>query len=197
LKTHSLKALKIICLLWISASAFAAPLSSVISQTYELAEPDGLQEIYDRVKAADWEKAFTQNPVRDMSAFQPFHLPLTTETRTRYHIPWYTLDIDLADHHGKVVYPKGFRFNPLDYITMPTRLVVFPENQIDSLREHFKPHDMLILSQGDVFEAMKKLRKPVFILDKRLAERFGLQVSPSIIRQSGTTLQIDEIEAVL
>ena len=40
----------------------------------------------------------------------------------------YTLDRDIADEKGNVVYPKGYTFNPLDYITYPGTLVILDGN---------------------------------------------------------------------
>ena len=38
--------------------------------------------------------------------------------KTFYPDPSYVLDMDIKDINGKIIYPKGYKFNPLNYIKM-------------------------------------------------------------------------------
>lgn len=95
----------------LSFGASAASTSNTIGQVYGIAEPDALAEIEQRVRAVDWSKELNKN--RDSWAtFQGVPLPVSKKTQTRTHVPFYTSLIDVPDKDGKVLYPKGYTFNP-------------------------------------------------------------------------------------
>lgn len=165
--------------------------TSTIGKTFSISEPDGLQEIEDRAETVDWQAAVSkgfQNP----SAARPEPVEFATENKTRYHVPWYRAEFDVKDRDGTVVYPKGYQFNPLEYVTLPQRLVFIAEPHAKWAQERLDPTDMVIISSGDYRDIAVELSRPVFVLDSRLKQRLNVQAVPSIITQEGSTLRIDE-----
>ncbi|CAH6291122.1 MULTISPECIES: TraU family protein [Citrobacter] len=177
----------------LSFGASAASTSNTIGQVYGIAEPDALAEIEQRVRAVDWSKELNKN--RDSWAtFQGVPLPVSKKTQTRTHVPFYTSLIDVPDKDGKVLYPKGYTFNPLQFVHLPQRIVVISPGQEEWLQSNVKSTDMVLYTHGDVIKKSESLDRPAFILDKSLQQRLDIKVTPTIVSQEGTHLVINEYE---
>ena len=111
----------------------------------------------------------------------------------------YTLGNDIPDGKGGVLYPKGYAFNPLDYVNLTSILVVI--NSEDKRQvEWFKSspygsdyHTRLLLSGGNYYALAEQLKRPVFYLMDDVAERLHLAAVPSVIRQNGKKLEVMEV----
>ncbi|MDM2765715.1 MULTISPECIES: TraU family protein [Citrobacter] len=177
----------------LSFSATASTVGNTIGQVYDIAEPDALAEIEQRVKAVDWTKELNKN--RDSwGAFKGIPLPYAKETRTRTYVPFYTSVIDVPDKNGRILYPKGYTFNPLQFVHLPQRIVVISPGQEDWLKENVTDTDMVLYTHGDVLTKGESIGRPAFILDANLQHRLDIKVTPSIVRQEGAHLIIDEFE---
>lgn len=177
------------------SSLLAMPLlaaeSHVIGRVYDIAEPDALQEIQSRVSQIDWQKVMSEGVERNTAA-QPVPLPGAKENRSRYHIPWYTTEFDVKDQTGAVIYPKGYRFNPLEHVRLPQRLVFIAEQDVPWAKNHLNTTDMVMITSGDYREIAVELERPVFILTEEVRDRMALQSVPAIVTQEGPTLRIEE-----
>lgn len=166
----------------------AAP---VMGQTYDIVEPDALTEIENKAASVDWGKALNK-PVEQWGALQGERLPWAHENRSRSVIPFYTTEFDITDSSGRVTYPKGFTFNPLEHVRLPQRIVVIDPSQQEWLPGHVLPTDQIIFTHGDVFKARQHLKVPVFILDTKTRQRLDVKVVPTIIEQKGKMLILHE-----
>lgn len=110
----------------------------------------------------------------------------------------YTLDNDLTDRNGNVLYPKGYRFNPLDYMSFTIGLVVIDgadPAQVKWFKEspYFSNHKMkLLLSDGYAQSLSSELNRAVFYLDKNIADRFQLGAVPCVVVQRNKYIQVTE-----
>ena len=162
--------------------------------TYSFAEPDALEEIQAKARSADIEKIMQKD--RDSwSAFRGLPLPLATQTKTRKYIPWYALEFDIKDAKGRIIYPKGFRFNPLQYTHLPYRIVIAKIDQFPHIKHLLRPTDMLIADTGDVIQAGLEFGQHIYIAEPGMKERFGVRAVPSFIKQVKYHFQIQEIAA--
>lgn len=170
-------------------------------KTYEIVEKDALTEIEERAKAVDWGKVF-DSAREKLKNFQPpdiARLSDAKEDRVFYVDMSYTLPYDIRDHDNNLLYPKGYTFNPLDYITYPNILVFINGSRDDHIKwfmesEYVNDHRvMLLLSDGSYYEVMRKLKRPVFYLTKQIKDRFHLQAVPSIVKQSGKKMEVKEV----
>lgn len=97
--------------------SFARYLGTV-GNVYPVVEPDALAEIKEAAARVDWEKAIDQRKKLPMiKNFKPgdLHpLPAATAARSFLVDMTYTLDADIPDGKGGVLYPRGFSFNPLN-----------------------------------------------------------------------------------
>jgi conjugal transfer pilus assembly protein TraW len=175
--------------------------SKILSNTYEIAEPDAYEEILNAVKRVNIEKykKMLQEKIRKHAVVDEFKIPYAKETRTRYFEPRYELPFDIVDANGRVIYPKGFTFNPLQYMTLHRVLILFDAK--NALHLNWLKNDgytkrwdvMFIAVKGDIVEAQKILKIPVYKASKGLLERFDVKRIPSIIRQDGNKLEITEV----
>ena len=189
----------IACALMIACSYAGTAHASVstIGRTWPIAEPDALAEI--EAKAAslpkDMSKAF--GPRERWSALKAAPLRRASADHVRSIVPFYTLDFDIKLPDGKLLYPKGFSFNPLTYVRMPQRLVIVHPRDMSFALRTARPSDFILLASlgkenGDPIALSEKTGRAVFILEERVKERLGLTVAPVVVAQAGTRLILTE-----
>jgi conjugal transfer pilus assembly protein TraW len=189
-----------IALLSIAHFAGATLHLGTVGETYPVIESDVVAEL--RQEAAKL-AAKNKLPVsRQMKTYQPANLhplPRATANRSFAVDMSYTLNQDLLDGQDRVLYGKGYTFNPLDYIAFPGGLVVI--DGADPVQiEWFKKtpyagnhRAKLLLSNGSAFELTEKLKRPVFYLTNDIAERLRLTAVPSIVVQKEDKMLVQEI----
>lgn len=167
-----------------------------IGQTYSIAEGDKLKDIEKAVEQTDWQKVLTKDQ-DSWGAFSGIPLPAAKEDNVRRFIPWYTAEFEMRDpRNGAVLYPKGFTFNPLQYVTMPWRVVVVSPDQDDWLLANVKPTDEVIYTSGNVLKKTSDLalNRRVYVLNTPVVERFKLRSVPSIVEQHDKSMQVTEVD---
>ena len=173
----------------------------VVGETYPIVEPDVVAELK--------EQAATKNHFRDdellerMKTYQPddlHHLPRVTRDRTFLVDMTYTLDRDLLDGDGRIIYPRGFTFNPLDYVSFSGGMLVIDGSDPAQIKWFKKTpyasnHQVrLLLSDGYANELINQLKRSVFYLTDEIAERLQLAAVPSLVIQSNDKLEVREIK---
>ncbi|MFH7319288.1 hypothetical protein ACHHRT_01615 [Desulfurivibrio sp. D14AmB] len=183
--------------------AMAAKHLGTAGQTFDLAEKDALAEIMEAAARVDWESVFDKEKMRQtISQYRPTDLrtlPKTQRDRVFLVDMTYSLEMDIPDGKGGILYPKGFTFNPLDYVSMTSIFVVI--NGSDPLQvEWFSASDhaddfrvRLILTDGDYIGLIRALERPVFYLSPPMADRFRLTSVPSVVRQKGRFIEVQEV----
>jgi len=175
--------------------------TSTIGRTWPISEPDALAEI--EAKAAslprDMSKEF--GPRSHWSAMRSANLLTTSATRTRNVVPFYTLDMDVRLPDGRVLYPRGYTFNPLDYVTLTQRLIIVHPSDLNWALSQAAPADWIVLAApvaksaaaADPIALGRKIGRPIFLLEQRIKDRLGLTAAPVIVRQVGKKLELREI----
>ncbi|MDT8342631.1 MAG: hypothetical protein RQ751_14065 [Longimicrobiales bacterium] len=187
----------------VSAPAPAKNLGQV-GRVYPIAEPDALQEIEERAAAIRWEEVLPEEKRRALVVdYRPRDLaplPRAEEERVRAVDMTYTLEVDLPDGKGGILYPKGYTFNPLEYVFYPNVLVVLdgsdPE-QVTWFRESSLARDprvRLLLSGGSWSEVSAALERPVYYLTAPLRQRLQLEAVPAVLWHSGVVMEVKEID---
>lgn len=169
---------------------------------YPIAEPDALEEIRARAAAVDWKKIFNRERMsRRVREYRPDNLvklPAAGKQRIFLTDMTHTLDMDITDGKGGILYPKGYRFNPLDYIHLTRTLVIINGNdkrQVEWFRASPWNKDlnaMLLLTEGSYYKLGERLKRPVFYADRLLVTKLGLKAVPSVAVQKGRMMEVRE-----
>ena len=171
-----------------------APTVGRVGTVYPIAEMDALAEIEaraDRVK-------FDPEQFGDSDgwgATQSHLLPLATEDAERTFLPLHTTDFEITDQSGDVLYPSQYTFNPLQYATLPGRIIVVPDDRVDWALAEATPMDMVLLSGGNALTEMDRTGKSIFAISPIIAERLGVERIPVIVTQEGAQLVLREFDA--
>lgn len=190
----------ILCL--IPSISFARTLGT-FGAIYPIAERDAISEIEDRARKINWKRILTHLE-RKGAQFRPSdlrELPHAHKSRVRTIDMTYVLDVDVPDpeHPGTVLYPKGFSFNPLQYMTLPGNLVIFDatdRRQCEWLRSSpvVNTSTILLATSGSVDDMERLFNRPVYFAEGWLIDRLNIQATPSIARQQSGTLVVEEID---
>ena len=172
--------------------------TSTIGRTWPIAEPDAMSEIEARAAAQPANIANRFGPRERWSAMRSASLGRATVDRTRSIVPFYTLDQEIRLPDGKLLYPKGFTFNPLTYVSLPQRLIIVQPGDLAWALKTATITDFILLAAGgpkdaDALTLGERYGRAIFILEPRVKERLGLTVAPVIVRQVGQKLELTEV----
>ncbi|AOH86935.1 conjugal transfer protein TraW [Sphingomonas panacis] len=172
--------------------------TATIGRTWPIVEPDAMAEIEARAARQPANMAEKFGPRSGWSALKGATLGTANADRVRSVVPFYTLDTEIRLPDGKLLYPKGFTFNPLTYVTLPQRLVIVHPRDLGWATRTAALTDWIILTGGDAsgqdaLSLSEKVGRPLFILEERMKERLGLTVAPVMVRQVGQKLELTEV----
>lgn len=179
-----------------------------IGPTYPVAEKNLLDVIMARLRAkeASGELKRHELEARDRAAYavnnpRPVDgLRRALAARTFYFDPTFTLQSNVVDGTGAVLFPAGTRKNPLEVVSLSKHLLFFDARdpgqvaRARELIEHYQGKVKPILVGGSYLDLMKRWNKPVFYdQDGTLVRKFGIAAVPAIVSQEGQRLRIDEV----
>lgn len=183
----------------VAALFFFLPLSGVsFSKTvgvsgrvYPIVEKDAIEEIRERASRVDWGKYLDQKEWKEkIKGYRPPNLTVlhpANEDRSFLVDMTYTLEFDIQDGKGGILYPKGYTFNPLEYLPFSKTIVVINGMDDDEVSwfvnsEYSKRIDvMLLLTDGPWYDLSEEIGRNVFYLTRPVAERFNLVHTPSVV----------------
>ena len=179
-----------------------------IGPTYPVAEKNLLDVIMARLhaKEASGELKRHEQEARDRAAYavnnpRPVDgLRRARAARTFYFDPSFTLQSNVVDSTGAVLFPAGTRKNPLEVVSLSKHLLFFDARdpgqvaRARELIEHYQGKVKPILVGGSYLDLMKRWNKPVFYdQNGTLVRKFGIAAVPAIVSQEGQRLRIDEV----
>ena len=168
--------------------------------TYPISERDAYEEIMKKVKKANLAGRFLllKKHVMEHAAVNNQLGRATRDRVFRISIK-FQLPFDIKDHTGKIIYPQGYTFNPLEYVSFPFTLVFFDstsEKELEWLKKSglLDRHDtILITTRGSVFDASELTGRIVYLGDEKILRYFSVEKTPSIVYQDGKTMILREI----
>ena len=120
------------------------------------------------------------------------------DTTTRVDLT-HTLEQDLVDAQGTILYPAGFTFNPLQYVSLSGALVVIDGSDPEQVA-WFKDspyganHRALLLLSGGLAATLRdELDRPVAYLTEDIAQRLQLRAVPSVVMEQDQHLTVREV----
>ncbi len=196
-----------ICLCLLAIGVHAEDLGT-IGPTYDIAERDLIEvmkEKYRRMEKsgelAKLHEDYKNKVIEGIEKPRPVPGIKPTEiARTFYIDPTYTLERNIQDERGRILFPAGTKVNPFDYDSM-TRILLFFDGRdkkqiefalrvINESRQQVKP----ILVAGEPLSLMRKWKRQVYYdQGGALTRRFSIRQSPAVVRQEDKRLRVDEI----
>lgn len=188
----------------ILAAALSLTLLSNNGTSYPIAEPDMSVEIEQRAQQIDHDAV--QHQLADKyKNYTPPDLPAllpAKKSRSYYVDMTYTLDRDIptVDGNGKVtgvLYPQGYRYNPLEYMLAdPPPLVIFngdSKAERAFVAKRFKDNTsvMLILTAGKWQQIAEEMKRPVYFLKSSMAKKLNLAETVSVVYKEGKRMRVD------
>ena len=169
--------------------------------TYPIMEGDAISQMKKAIAGYDWEK-FKRKQREEINNYKPkdlVDLPTVREDKVFKVDMTGTIKEDILGKDGEVIYPKGYRYNPMEYVFM-RRIIVFingkDEKQIEWYKKSPYPADMrtmLLITDGSYLNVRKKLNVlTVYYANKEIIERMGIKAVPSVAVQKGTELEVRE-----
>lgn len=171
----------------------------VVGKVYSIKERDALEEVEAKAKTVDWKKEFGKIKPEKYRPKDLRNLPRAQKSSSFLVDMTYTLDMDIPDGKGGILYPKGYTFNPLDYIPFRKVMVVINAEDKDQVSWFKKsPYAgrvevMLLITDGSFVDTAKAVKHPVFYAMGKLVDRFNLKAVPSIVRQDGRFMLVEEV----
>ena len=179
-----------------------------IGPVYPIQEPHLLdfirQRLQEKERSGELKKLEEQARARGIDAVthpQPVAgIKLAETARTFYFDPTFTLDRNVLDDKGKLLFPAGTRKNPLEIVALSKHLLFFDardKRQVTRAREliaFYRGRVKPILVGGSYLDLMKSWRAPVYYDQQGvLTHRLGITQVPAIVSQEGLRLRIDEL----
>jgi len=128
-----------------------------------------------------------------------FNLPHAKEHKTFYVDTTFTLPEDITDEKGNVLFRKGTKINPLNYVSLSKTYVLIDENSDDQVRfarsflEKKPGKTTIILVDGDVLGWFKKTKVWAFKAPEELIERLCIEATPSVVTQEEALIKVEEV----
>jgi len=127
------------------------------------------------------------------------NLPHAKKHKTFYVDPTFVLPDDITDEKGNVLFQKGTKINPLDYVTLSKTYVLIDERSDEQVRfaqgllKKRPKRTTVILTDGDVFRWFEKTKVWAFKAPEELIERLCIEATPSVVSQEGKLIKVEEI----
>ena len=192
----------------LAAVLAALPVSAkdlgVRGATWPVAEPDLLEEIEARLVGmqrsgdlARMEDEARSRARRKLEEPEPVPgIAPATERRSRLFDPAIAVARDIRTPDGALIAAAGARVNPLERLPL-TRDLIFLDGrraaEIAWALAHERPAKIVLLA-GRPLDLMRRHRRPFFFdTGGRLAARFAIAMTPTLVEQVGVRLRITEI----
>ncbi|HIC97901.1 MAG TPA: hypothetical protein EYP11_05850 [Aquificaceae bacterium] len=169
---------------------------------YEIAEPDLLEEI----ESVSARISLPEILKGEMENFSGAQLRPSEKSRVRYIDPTYCLEENIyyekEEGNWEVLYPKGYCFNPIDYVPYdPPPMVVFNpcrEEEREWVRKFLKEKRALLIASGCSIREVRKQNwdVPIYYLFPYLKEKLRLQHTISLISvdRERRAIKVEEIK---
>ena len=177
----------------------------VLGAVYEISEPDLLEEIKSQKQQALVKIRAYINRQKKIIENLKGEILTPAKKYSVYEIdPTYCLEENIytiENNRWKVLYPKGYCFNPVLYLPKPPPIIVFnacQREEILTLKKILKNlNNYILVSSGCPLKKLKELKfeKPVYLLTKELLKKFRLKHTLSVIsvdKQKGV-IRVEEI----
>lgn len=172
--------------------------------TYPIKEPDALLELEKQITKVDVEKVRKEleTKFRNYKPSDWHSLPPAAKNYSYSVDMTYTLDNDIPRINDKgeitgVLYPKGFQFNPLEYMPAdPPPLVIFNgdnKKEKEWVKYYYKNqfNAMFLITKGNFAKLSEEMGSPVYYLKDIIAEKLNLRNTVSVVYREKNNMRVD------
>jgi len=208
-RVHCVAMALLVFLLAVLSGTVQAETLGAIGPLYRVAEQSALEMITQTLAAKQKTGELAQlqkdaikrsmNSVRHPAPVQG--LGVVTQRSRRLLDPTVAYTQAVTTDEGRIVVPAGARINPLDLMAFTKTLVFFDgrdKTQVSAVHAMVQRDARVkpILVAGSWLDIGKAWKRQVFFDQKgTLSQRFGIEAVPSVIRQQGKNLLLEEIPA--
>ncbi len=177
----------------------------ILGKTYEFAEQDMLREIKFHIsnsnsKLKKQERKIVKKIKDKILNIKPkVTIPLKkAEKNVTYEIDTiYKTEFDVFDTNGNILYPKGFKYNPLDYIQLPYEVIFINAKNKEELfwakRYVGNASYKILITNGTYKNASEVLKSHVFFATDHIINRFQIKATPTIATQKKNKMFLTEV----
>lgn len=170
-----------------------------VGPIYSLKEPDMHEQMRAKFESANWDKIEREAKLRAKQAEIHIAVPAALEDRTRLVDVSSRLLRDVVGPNGQVLATAGTVINPLLYVAMDERYIVFDptsryENEVVAQWRKQHPAAKLVAVHWDT-RLGAKYDVPVFVLDPLFKKRMQIEHTPSLVEQEGLRMKVTEKRA--
>ncbi len=167
-------------LLIITVSRHVEASELTVGRTWDIVEPDPIKEAKSRASSIPKEKLKPKNSFRERLAAKNIFRTITP--KIRQFTPTHTLENQVVDKEGRVLYPVGYTFNPIKYMKrFQQRVVVIDQEDAQLIEDDLKPTDIVIVNNGNLKEVSELLRRKITMLDIFSAESMDIRRVPTVV----------------
>jgi hypothetical protein len=175
-------------------------------QTYEIKEKDALEEIYEQADKINLKEKYKTAREKAVNKYKPknyVRLPETQKEKIYSSKLMYTLEFDIPDQFGNILYPKGYEYNVLDYINMQEKIIVFDitnQKHLDWIKDNNFLEEINVIfvaTNGvakDLIDFISKNYRKVFFCTQDIVDVFKVESVPSIVTQEQNYFKIHSIK---
>jgi conjugal transfer pilus assembly protein TraW len=170
--------------------------AGVFGPTYPIAEEDAIDQIKHSLAKVDPEvirKRLKDHFIEEGEVL--LYVPQTSKATNRYIEPQAILSGDLKDAEGKVLFPKGHLYNPIEKM-IGKRVYLVADGtdprQIAWIKDALKESPAKILiTKGNVFTLASQLKTMVYPAKKEILEALQVSSIPTKVTQEGKILHVE------
>lgn len=180
----------------------------VIGPVHEIRERHGIELILEKLQKkkesgeiARWEEDTKKRAIESVRNPKPVAgLGPTQRARTYYFDPTGTVQQNIVDHRGNILFPAGYKKNPLEVFSLSKHLLFFDARDPDQVKfantliTHYQGRVKPILVGGSYLDLMRQWKRQVYYDQLGvLTTKFGIKNVPALVSQEGLRLRIDEL----
>ena len=168
--------------------------------TYAIIEEDAIRHLKKAIAGFDMEK-FRKSQIEKIRNYKPkdlVDLPVARADSVFKVDMTGTIPDDIVGINGEIIYPKGYRYNPMEYVFM-RRILVFIDGRDEKQIQWYKKspyttdmRTMLLITDGSYREVKNKLKTMVYYANRKIIDRMGIKAVPSVAVQNKTELEVRE-----
>jgi conjugal transfer pilus assembly protein TraW len=168
-------------------------------QTWEIQEEGFVSMIKRRLENIDIKKDFAQKVKEKILRPKPIEEIKKTVIERNFVVdPTYTLEESIILPCGKVLYPAGYKINPLEHVNLDGKIIMLDGDDEASLNwfksQGFSENDKLILVKGSPKLVEEALDRDVYFDQlKEFVKKFNITQVPAVLSQEDRLIKVHEV----